>query len=186
MISRADIALISDTGFFARGVPAIGYGLRGLVYMEVFIEGPSHDLHSGGYGGSVPNPANVLVELLATLHDKDGRVNIPGFYDDVVPLSKSERDEWAKASPFSDEELMKDLKLSGLTGETGYTTIERQWARPTCDINGLTSGYQGHGAKTIIPAKASAKVSMRLVPNQDPAKSRRPLKKHCASAAPKM
>src|SRR6266850_3440702 len=133
---KADIALISDTGFFARGVPAIGYGLRGLVYMEVFIEGPSHDLHSGGYGGSVPNPANVLVELLATLHDEDGRVSIPGFYDDVIPISKSERDEWAKL-PFDESHFMRDLKLTGLTGETGYSTIERKWARPTLDINGL-------------------------------------------------
>lgn len=181
---KADIALISDTGFFARGVPAIGYGLRGLVYMEVFLEGPSHDLHSGGYGGSVPNPANVLVELLATLHDKDGRVNIPGFYDDVLPLSKSERDEWAKL-PHKDEELMRDLKLTGLVGETGYTTIERQWARPTLDINGLTSGYQGHGAKTIIPAKSSAKVSMRLVPNQDPIKIEAAFKKTLRERCPK-
>src|SRR6185295_13674060 len=181
---KADIAVISDTNQFDRGVPAITYGLRGLVYMEVFIEGPSHDLHSGGYGGSVPNPANVLVELLATLHDKDGRVNIPGFYDDVLPLSKSERDEWAKL-PHKDEELMRDLKLSGLVGETGYTTIERQWARPTLDINGLTSGYQGHGAKTIIPAKASAKVSMRLVPNQDPVKIEAAFKKTLRERCPK-
>ncbi|HEV8377860.1 MAG TPA: dipeptidase [Tepidisphaeraceae bacterium] len=181
---KADIAVISDTGFFARGVPAIGYGLRGLVYMEVFIGGPSHDLHSGGYGGSVPNPANVLVELLATLHDKDGRVNIPGFYDDVVPISKSERDEWAQL-PHKDADLLRDLKLTGLTGETGYSTIERQWARPTLDINGLTSGYQGQGAKTIIPAKAGAKVSMRLVPNQDPAKIESAFKKTLRDRCPK-
>src|SRR6266850_144344 len=133
---KADIAVISDTNQFDRGVPAITYGLRGLVYMEVFIEGPGHDLHSGGYGGAVPNPANVLVELLATLHDKDGRVNIPNFYDDVIPISKSERDEWAKL-PFDESHFMRDLKLTGLTGETGYSTIERKWARPTLDINGL-------------------------------------------------
>jgi acetylornithine deacetylase/succinyl-diaminopimelate desuccinylase-like protein len=166
---KADLAVISDTGQFARGVPAITYGLRGLVYMEVFITGPGHDLHSGQYGGAVPNPANVLVELLATLHDKDGRVNIPSFYKDVVPLTDAERAAWAKL-PFDEKALMKDLQLTGLTGEPGYTTLERQWARPTCDINGLTSGYQGHGAKTIIPSKASAKVSMRLVPNQNPKK----------------
>jgi acetylornithine deacetylase/succinyl-diaminopimelate desuccinylase-like protein len=166
---KADIAVISDTGQFARGVPAITGGLRGLVYMEVLITGPGHDLHSGQYGGAVPNPANVLVELLASLHDKDGRVNIPGFYDDVAQLTDAERKAWANL-PFSDKDVMNELKLTGLTGEPGYTTLERKWARPTCDINGLTSGYQGHGAKTIIPSKASAKVSMRLVPKQDPRK----------------
>src|SRR6266850_920294 len=181
---KADIAVISDTNQFDRGVPAITYGLRGLVYMEVFIEGPSHDLHSGGYGGAVPNPANVLTELLATLHDKDGRVNIPSFYDDVVPLADAERSEWKKL-PFKDEAFMRDLKINGLMGEAGYSTIERKWARPTCDINGLTSGYQGHGAKTIIPAKASAKVSMRLVPNQDPARIQAAFEKTLRERAPR-
>ncbi|HEV8603768.1 MAG TPA: dipeptidase [Tepidisphaeraceae bacterium] len=181
---KADIAVISDTNQFDRGIPAITSGLRGLVYMEVFITGPSHDLHSGGYGGAVPNPANILTELLATLHDKDGRVNIPGFYDDVVPLSDAERREWAKL-PFDDAAFMRDLNLNGLTGETGYSTIERKWARPTLDINGLTSGYQGHGAKTIIPAKASAKVSMRLVPNQDPAKIQAAFEKTLRERCPK-
>ncbi|HEX2971899.1 MAG TPA: dipeptidase [Tepidisphaeraceae bacterium] len=165
----ADICVISDTGQFARGLPAITYGLRGLVYTEVFITGPSHDLHSGMYGGAVPNPANVLVELLATLHNHDGRVNIPGFYDDVVPLTPAERRAYAHL-PFDEVKFREDLKLPGLSGEAGYTAIERIWARPTCDINGLSGGYQGPGAKTIIPAKASAKVSMRLVPNQDPQK----------------
>lgn len=166
---KADLAVISDTNQFARGLPAITYGLRGLVYMEVFLTGPDHDLHSGLYGGAVPNPANVLCELLASLHDKDGRVNIPGFYDGVAPLTPDERAGYAKL-PFDEEQFMADLKLTELTGEKGFTTLERKWARPTCDINGLTSGYQGHGAKTVIPAKASAKVSMRLVPNQDPKK----------------
>jgi acetylornithine deacetylase/succinyl-diaminopimelate desuccinylase-like protein len=177
---RADIAVISDTNQFAKGIPAITYGLRGLAYLEVFLTGPSHDLHSGLYGGAVPNPANVLCEVLATLHDKDGRVNIPGFYDDVVPLTPQERDQWRRL-PWDDAALARELGLRansqaqgfeslGFTGEAGYSTLERKWARPTCDINGLTSGYQGHGAKTIIPSKASAKVSMRLVPNQDPKK----------------
>ncbi|MFI5382363.1 MAG: dipeptidase [Tepidisphaerales bacterium] len=166
---KADIAVISDTNQFARGIPAITYGLRGLVYMEVIVTGPSHDLHSGMFGGSVPNPANVLCEMLSTLHDRESRVNIPGFYDDVVALTKPERDAWVKLG-FDDKKAMQELALPGLTGETGFTTLERRWARPTCDINGLTSGYQGPGAKTIIPAKASAKVSMRLVPNQDPKK----------------
>jgi acetylornithine deacetylase/succinyl-diaminopimelate desuccinylase-like protein len=166
---KADVALISDTNQFARGVPAITTGLRGLVYMEVFVTGPSHDLHSGMFGGSVPNPANGLCELLATLHDRDGRVTVDGFYDDVRPLSDAERDAWRKL-PFDEKAALESLTLPAGCGEAGYTMLERRWARPTCDINGLTSGYQGHGAKTIIPSTASAKVSMRLVPDQDPAK----------------
>lgn len=166
---KADIAVVSDTDQFGRGVPALTYGLRGLAYMEVFVTGPDHDLHSGLYGGTVPNPANVLCELLATLHDADGRVNVPGFYDDVLPISDAERNEWKKL-PFDERAYAADVKLNELSGEKGYSTLERKWARPTCDINGLTSGYQGAGAKTVIPSKASAKVSMRLVPNQDPAK----------------
>jgi acetylornithine deacetylase/succinyl-diaminopimelate desuccinylase-like protein len=166
---KADIVLVCDTGQFAHGVPAITYGLRGLVYTEVFLTGPDHDLHSGMYGGAVPNPANVLCELLATLHNPDGTVNIPGFYDDVRPLAEEERAAWKKL-PFDEKEMLKQLALSGTSGEAGYSTLERRWARPTCDINGLTSGYQGHGAKTIIPSVASAKVSMRLVPDQDPLK----------------
>lgn len=166
---NADVAVISDTGQFARGVPAITYGLRGLVYSEVFVTAADHDTHSGMFGGAIPNPANVLVELLATLHDRDGRVNLPGFYDDVKPLADIERDAWRKL-PFDEKQFLRDLKLDQTFGEAGYSTLERRWARPTCDINGLTSGYQGHGAKTIIPSTASAKVSMRLVPNQDPHK----------------
>lgn len=166
---RADVAVISDTGQFDRGVPAITYGLRGLVYCEVFVHGPSHDLHSGMFGGAVPNPANVLADLLASLHEPDGRVAVEGFYDDVRPLADFERREWAKL-PFEEAKFFSELGLTTGMGEPGYTAVERRWARPTCDINGLTSGYQGHGAKTIIPASASAKVSMRLVPDQDPVK----------------
>jgi len=166
---RADIAVISDTNQFARGVPAITYGLRGLVYCEVFITAADHDTHSGLYGGAIPNPANILCELLATLHDRDGKVNLPGFYDDVQTLTDIERSAWRKL-PFDEPGWLRDLKLEQTAGEAGYSTLERRWARPTCDINGLTSGYQGHGAKTIIPSTASAKVSMRLVPNQDPMK----------------
>jgi acetylornithine deacetylase/succinyl-diaminopimelate desuccinylase-like protein len=121
------------------------------------------------FGGAVPNPANALCEVLATLHTTDGRVNLPGFYDDVRPLDESERAAWARL-PFDERQFKQELALTELYGEKGHTTLERRWARPTCDINGLTSGYQGHGAKTIIPAKASAKVSMRLVPQQDPVK----------------
>lgn len=166
---KADLAVISDTGQFARGAPAITYGLRGLVYCEVFITAADHDTHSGMFGGAIPNPANILVELLATLHDRDGRVNLPGFYEDVKPLADAERDAWRKL-PFDEKQFLRDLKLEQTFGEADYSTLERRWARPTCDINGLTSGYQGHGAKTIIPSTASAKVSMRLVPNQDPLK----------------
>ena len=166
---HADVAVISDTNQFAKGLPAITYGLRGLVYLEIFVTGPGHDLHSGLYGGAVPNPANVLTEILGTLHDKDGRVNIPNFYDDVLPLTDRERAGWAKL-PFDEGKFASEIGITGTTGEAGYSSIERKWARPTCDINGLTSGYHGHGAKTIIPSKASAKVSMRLVPNQDPKK----------------
>lgn len=166
---RADVAVISDTGQFAKGVPALTYGLRGLVYCEVFITGADHDTHSGMFGGAIPNPANVLCLLLATLHNANGRVNLPGFYDDVRPLSDAERQGWAKL-PFDERRLLEDLKLERTTGEAGYSSLERAWGRPTCDVNGLTSGYQGHGAKTIIPSAASAKVSMRLVPDQDPRK----------------
>jgi len=166
---RADIAVVSDTAQFARGLPAITCGLRGLVYMEVVIKAVNHDLHSGVYGGAVPNPANILCEILGSLHDRDGRVLIDGFYDDVALLPEAQRLSWA-ALPFSDADFAATIGAKGLCGEKGYTTLERKWARPTCDINGLTSGYQGQGAKTIIPARASAKVSMRLVARQNPAK----------------
>ncbi len=165
----ADVAVISDTNQFARDFPALTYGLRGLVYSEVFCAAAEHDLHSGLYGGAVANPAVVLCRLLGTLHDERGRVNIPGFYDDVIELSQAERDEWRRL-PFDEARFAEELGLTRgqLFGESGYSTLERKWARPTCDINGLTSGYQGPGTKTVIPATASAKVSMRLVPNQDP------------------
>lgn len=181
---RADICLISDTGQFKRDVPEITYGLRGLVYEEVKITGPSHDLHSGGYGGAVPNPANVLVEILGSLHNPDGSVNIPGFYDDVLPVTDKERALWAKL-PHTDEEFCREVGISAVSGENGYTTLERIWARPTCDINGLSGGYQGPGAKTVIGCWASAKVSMRLVPNQDPKKIQRLFRKAITERAPK-
>jgi acetylornithine deacetylase/succinyl-diaminopimelate desuccinylase-like protein len=181
---KADIAVVSDTNQFARGVPAITYGLRGLVYTEVTLTGPSHDLHSGLGGGTVANPANILCELLATLKNPTGSVNIPGFYDDVRPVTVAERKMWANL-PFDDETLRKEMGVPELFGESGYTNLERKWARPTCDINGLTSGYQGPGAKTIIPAQASAKVSMRLVPDQDPKKIEAIFRKALESRCPK-
>ncbi len=181
---KADIAVVSDTGQFARGWPAITYGLRGIIGLEVTLTGPDHDLHSGMYGGAVPNPANVLCELLATLHDAHGRVNIPGFYDDVAELTPREREEFARL-PFDEREFQKELKLNDLYGETGYTALERRWARPTCDINGLTSGYQGPGGKTIIPSKASAKITMRMVPSQNPDKILAEFKKTLRERCPK-
>jgi acetylornithine deacetylase/succinyl-diaminopimelate desuccinylase-like protein len=164
---KADIAVISDTSQFADGLPAITYGLRGLCYAEVFITGPSHDLHSGQFGGAVPNPANVLCEFIASLHAHDGKVALPGFYADVVPLTIEERDNWHRL-PFNENDFAKSVGIPHGSGEAGYTSPERMWARPTCDVNGITAGYQGPGAKTVIASKASAKISMRLVPNQDP------------------
>src|SRR5687768_10075451 len=168
---RADVAVVSDTNQFARGLPAITYGLRGLGYAEIFLTGPDQDLHSGMFGGAVPNPANVLCRLIASFHDDHGRVNIPGFYDDVVAVRHDERLLW-KQLPFNEQEFAASVGIPHGSGEEGYTSIERKWARPTLDVNGITTGYQGAGAKTVIPSKASAKLSMRLVPNQDPAKVR--------------
>lgn len=166
---KADLCLISDTNQFDRGLPAITYGLRGLCYAEISITGPNHDLHSGLYGGSVPNPANILCQWIASLHDSDGRVNLPNFYDDIIPLTQVERQTWKKL-PFTEASFTAGIGISHGNGEEGYTTLERQWGRPTLDVNGITTGYQGAGAKTVIPSKASAKISMRLVPNQQPAK----------------
>lgn len=180
---KADVVVISDTSQFAPGVPAITYGLRGIAYYELRLFGPSRDLHSGTFGGGVMNPANALVRMLATLHDADGRVQVPGFYDDVVPLTEVERKQFA-ALPFDEAGFKKAIGLSDVAGEKGFTTLERRWARPTCDINGLTSGYQGEGAKTVLPATASAKFSFRLVPKQDPAKIRASLEAHLKKVCP--
>jgi succinyl-diaminopimelate desuccinylase len=166
---RCDVVVISDTSQYAPGQPAITYGLKGIAYFELRLTGPKQDLHSGTFGGAVTNPANALVRMLATLIDDQGRVQVPGFYDDVLPLSDQERKQFA-ALPFRDDEFQRQLGVDGLTGEQGYTTLERRWARPTFDINGLWSGYQGEGAKTVLPARAGAKFSFRLVPNQDPRK----------------
>ena len=180
----ADLCLISDTDQFARGLPAITYGLRGLVYEEIFLTGPGHDLHSGGYGGAVPNPANVLCEIIGSLHNPDGTVNIPGFYDDCLRINEIEKSQWAKL-PLDEKQLASELKLPALSGEPGFSTLERLWARPTLDVNGLTAGYQGNGAKTVIASKASAKVSMRLVPNQNPQKIRELFERTVRERCPK-
>jgi acetylornithine deacetylase/succinyl-diaminopimelate desuccinylase-like protein len=166
---RCDYVVVSDCSQFAPGLPAITYGLRGLAYFEVFLHGPKQDLHSGMFGGAVANPANNLASIIAALHDSNRRVQLPGFYDDVIGLQDWERKQFADL-PFDEAGFKEFVGLKELVGETGYSTMERKSARPTCDVNGLTSGYQGEGAKTIVPARASAKVSFRLVPNQDPAK----------------
>lgn len=162
----ADVCVISDTSQFAPGQPAITYGLRGISYFELRLTGPNRDLHSGSFGGSVTNPANALSKMLAALINEDGRIQIPGFYDGIHEITQREREQYA-ALNFSDDEYMKELGVTGLTGEKGFSTIERRWTRPTFDINGLWSGYQGEGAKTVLPAKAAAKFSFRLVPGQD-------------------
>lgn len=164
-----DCVVVSDTAQFAPGVPAITYGLRGIAYYEVHLTGPNSDLHSGVFGGAVTNPANVLSKMLAALVDEEGRIQIPEFYDEVVPLSDRQRQEF-RDLPFDEQKFQQQLEVDGLTGEAGYSTLERRWARPSCDVHGLWSGYQGEGAKTVLPAKAAAKFSFRLVPNQDPKK----------------
>ena len=181
---KCDSVLISDTALFAPGVPTITYGLRGLCYMEIEVTGPSRDLHSGTYGGGVANPINVLAKMISQLVDKDGKIKIDGFYDDVLKLSKKERENF-KALKFSEKEWGKAIGLKHLNGEKGYTTLERIWARPTLDCNGIWGGFTGQGAKTVIPSKASAKISMRLVPHQDPKKIEKLFEKHIKKIAPK-
>ncbi|MFN0059628.1 MAG: dipeptidase [Planctomycetota bacterium] len=163
----ADVALISDTSQFGPRKPALTIGLKGLAYLELEIQGPNRDLHSGSYGGAVANPGNVLCWLIGQLRDADGRVTIPGFYDDVIDLTAAERAAMRTLN-FDEEAFRRDLNVSALFGETGYTTLERKWARPTLDVNGLLCGWTGEGAKTVLPAKASAKFSMRLVAKQEP------------------
>ena len=165
----ADVVVISDSPMFDRGIPSICYGLRGLVYFQIDVRGTKSDLHSGSFGGAVANPAYVLAGILAQMKDRGGRIKIPGFYDDVVELRAEEREQW-KRLPFNEKRYAKELGAPRLFGESGYTTLERVWARPTFEVNGLLSGFTGEGAKTVIPAVAMAKVSMRLVPNQDPDK----------------
>ena len=164
-----DCVVISDTAQFAPGVPAITYGLRGIAYYELHLTGPNSDLHSGVFGGAVTNPANTLSKMLSALVDERGRIQVPGFYDDVEPLTDREREEFRKL-PFDEEKFKSQLDVEGLTGEEGFSTLERRWARPSFDINGIWGGYQGEGAKTVLPGRAGAKFSFRLVPNQDPKK----------------
>src|SRR6478672_2425785 len=180
----ADVVVISDSPMFARGVPSICYGLRGLVYFQIDLRGSGTDLHSGSFGGAVANPAFVLAQLLAQMKDRSGRVKIPGFYDDVRPLQEEERQAWASL-PFNERQYRKDFGIPRVFGESGYTTLERTWARPTFEVNGLLSGFTGEGAKTVLPAVAMAKVSMRLVPNQDPDKIAKLFEAYVQDIAPK-
>lgn len=166
---KSDVAVISDGCQFAPDAPAITCGLRGIVACEATVRGPNQDLHSGVFGGALANPVNALARILAALHDDEGRVRIPGFYDDVLPLSAEERRQFAALS-FDEPAFFQSLGVSAGWGEPGWTTLERRWARPTCDVNGIQGGYQGEGPKTIIPASATAKITCRLVPRQDPAK----------------
>jgi acetylornithine deacetylase/succinyl-diaminopimelate desuccinylase-like protein len=179
----ADLLVVSDTGFFDGNLPSITVGLRGIVYAQVDVTGPTLDLHSGMHGGSVRNPANALASIIAGLHDAEGRVNVPGFHDDVRPLSDHERAELARL-PFDDEAYRAMLGVPALWGEAGYSTVERRGARPTLDVNGIWGGFQGEGSKTIIPAHAHAKVSCRLVPEQDPARVFAALRERILDLAP--
>ena len=180
---KADVILISDTTMIAQDIPSITVGLRGLSFMEVEVTGPNRDLHSGLYGGAVGNPANLLAKMIASLTDENMHINIPGFYDDVQEVSDGERSEMAKA-PFSEDAYKEALDIDKVVGETGFSTNERTGIRPSLDVNGIWSGYIGEGAKTVLPSKAYAKISMRLVPNQDSAKIDELFIKHFESIAP--
>ena len=179
----ADVVLISDTSQWAPGVPALTVSLRGLVYLQVNLVGPNRDLHSGSFGGSVENPGHALCQMMSALKDANGRITIPGFYDDVRELSDDERAAM-RALPFDEEEYRKDLDVPELVGEKGYSAIEHKASRPTLDINGLLTGWTGEGAKTVLPSKAMAKFSMRLVPNQDPDKIRAAAMAHLEKLVP--
>lgn len=180
---KADVILISDTSIISNETPSLEIGLRGLSYVEVEVTGANRDLHSGVYGGAVANPINVLAKMIASLHDDNGHITIPGFYDNVVELTDDERAELAKA-PFNLEEYKQDLAINDVAGETGYSTNERTSIRPTLDANGIWGGYTGEGAKTVLPSKAFAKISMRLVPNQTPDEITTLFTKHFTSIAP--
>jgi acetylornithine deacetylase/succinyl-diaminopimelate desuccinylase-like protein len=180
---KCDTVMVSDTEWFAEGLPSICYSLRGLSYIEITVTGPNRDLHSGTYGGAVDNPLNVLCDIVSSLKDKYGRITIPGFYDDVKPLSAEEREGFAKL-PFNYEEYTEELGVADGNGEFGFTTLERTWARPTLDLNGIYGGYTGEGAKTILPSKASAKISMRLVPYQNHEDITAKITKHLQAITP--
>ncbi len=180
---KSDVVLISDTAIIANDVPSITVGLRGLAYLQVEVTGPNRDLHSGIYGGAVANPINILCEMIASLHDENRKININGFYDDVLEVGKAERD-MMNSAPFDINDYKKHLEISEVLGEKDFTTIERTSIRPTLDVNGIWGGYTGEGAKTVLPSKAYAKISMRLVPNQDNKKISKLFEAHFKSIAP--
>jgi acetylornithine deacetylase/succinyl-diaminopimelate desuccinylase-like protein len=180
---KADLVLISDTSMIANDVPSITVGLRGLSYLQVEVTGPNRDLHSGVYGGAVANPINTLCQMVASLHDADKRITIPGFYDGIIPVTEEERAEMAKA-PFDEDAYKRDLDMAAVAGEAGYLTMERCTIRPTLDLNGIWGGYIGEGAKTVLPSKAYAKLSCRLVPGQHPDNITRLVKEHLERIAP--
>ena len=180
---KADVILISDTSMISNDTPSITTGLRGLSYLEVEVTGPNRDLHSGVYGGAVANPINILCDMISSLHDKERRITIPGFYDDVQEVSSEERNAMAKA-PFDINEYKAHLDINDVLGETGYSTLERVSIRPTLDVNGIWGGYTGQGAKTVLPSKAYAKISMRLVPNQSSEKIMKLFEDHFKKIAP--
>lgn len=181
---KADVVLISDTSMIANDCPSIDVGLRGLSYVEVEVTGPNRDLHSGVYGGAVANPINILAQMIAKMHDDNNHITIPGFYDDVITVSDQDRNELAKI-PFDLEEYKKDLGIQDVWGEKAYSTIERTGIRPTLDVNGIWGGYTGEGSKTVLPSKAFAKISMRLVPNQNSHKVTELFSNYFKSLAPK-
>jgi len=178
-----DTMVVSDSDMYAEGMPSLLFSLRGLAYFEIHVRGPKSDLHSGSYGGAVANPANALAAIVASLKDGSGRVAIPGFYDDVLEWDEETRAQ-IRSLPHSDEEYRNELGVPALSGEVGYSTLERLWIRPTCDVNGLLSGYAGEGAKTVLPSKAMAKLSFRLVPDQTPERVRELLEAHLESVRP--
>lgn len=180
---KADIILVSDTTMISEDVPSINCGMRGLSYVEIKVTGPDKDLHSGHYGGAVANPINVLCDMVSSLIDRDGHITVGGFYDDVVELSDEDRAKLARA-PFDLEEYKKFLKIDEVKGEKGYSTMERTGIRPCLDVNGIWGGYTGEGAKTVLPSEAHAKISMRLVPNQDSGRISELFEKHVMSIAP--
>ncbi len=179
----ADAIIISDGSRFAPDVPTVTYGLRGMSYVEVHVTGANRDLHSGSYGGAAPNPINMLATLIAGLKDADGRITIPGFYDGVEELTQTEREMWA-GLPHDDAAFAASIGATALPGEAGYSTLERLWARPTLDVNGIWGGYQGEGSKTVIASTAGAKISMRLVPGQDPDRITQLIREYLPTVAP--
>jgi acetylornithine deacetylase/succinyl-diaminopimelate desuccinylase-like protein len=181
---KADALVVSDTSMLGKGVPSITYGLRGLNYYQIELTGPAQDLHSGVFGGAVPNPITILAQMIAKLHDKNFRVTVPGFYDDVATVSRQER-KALNSLPWREKDFRKTVGAPGLCGEKGYSIVEQLWIRPTLELNGIWGGYMGEGAKTVIPSKVWAKISTRLVPNQNPAKIAKLVEKHIRKLLPK-